>query len=803
MLSVIGIEFDCAALQGIDQFDYNLYRQLPITINTDATCEHLSQSFNRATIALLDGLSVNKNQLQLVVVDHGGTEQLAEKLAALQIKQFVSYSVVASVNDAMKLSASLALKGLPVALLTLNNKYFDALTYLLLADKDSLSVEFAHLTKAHEYAQIETFTEHSLSEENNINSFLQNFVQKQLSSTVLDTLLLQSQPDEIEAVNCLIQRLIDTDDSHQNKQTASTLLTQLPINTDVGTELNKSMLLLAGILCLDQSYRLGCPPLTINKPLKNNCFYQLKQSTSFLPTDREQTRQLLLSSQAKNSLLMCLLKESTSSTVKQLTDSGFMAQHPIKPVIFFAKTITELIDQVTQLTLLLEEDNKTFLFKSFAEQQAKAHRDNPLKVFYNLVLVADSAHSLNQQLSLFLTHQQEHKGKPWKTPVGSYFSGVEIDNNVSSKVTFVYPGIGSIYIGMGRDLLRLFPRCYQSLLRLTDNLHNSLQDNLVTPRLIDPLTAQDLVEAEHKLREKLANIAEAGVSYACLLTTIFQQELNIKASSAAGYSMGEVSMFAALGCWQQPYLLSKRLKESEVFNQQLSGELQGLDSSWLPCTLDDNKRWDSFHIKAGIMQVSPLLAEFPRVYVTIINTSQSLVIAGAPEQCLALAKQLGVRAISVDIQNIIHCSLAKAQSDNIQALYSLPVNTHPGVNFYSSSCYLPVPVTQKALAVSISKCLTEQVDFPRLIQAIAQQGESVFVEMGAGKSLSSWIDKNLKEAGFTGHCIAVNQKNVDDYSMLVKAVAQLISLGQPVDLQPFFSGSIRRTQTLVENSSAF
>ena len=204
--------------------------------------------------------------------------------------------------------------------------------------------------------------------------------------------------------------------------------------------------------------------------------------------------------------------------------------------------------------------------------------------------------------------------------------------------------------------------------------------------------------------------------------------------------------------------------------------------------------WESYHLKATVEQVESLITFFPRVYITIVNTDDSLVIAGDPEQCLKLAEQLKVRAIALNVPNIIHCDLAKSEYENMQKLYSLPVKHKISTQLYSSSCYLPVPLTEKAIAVSISKCLTEPVDFPRLINSMAKAGETVFIEMGAGKSLSTWIERILKNQQQVKPvtCLSVNQKNLDDYSAILKTIAPLISLGYPVNCQSFFSGSLIR-----------
>lgn len=780
MLSVIGLEFYSSAIQGIDQFDYFLYRQQPIIFNKQLNTAYFAKHLLRSLDNLLTGLPLNRADLQLIIIDEIDFKQLTAKLQPLSVNDFASYTLVENLEKALDLANVLALKGLPILLLTLNGNNLDGHSMLLLTDQSHLLKQYQNLRDTHIYAHFDQ-SDFSQIETLLIQPGVTNDVVNTIATKISTPLLSQTGKNNVEQLK------------------PQTLITTLLADEIASNAMKQVMTVIAAILCLDQRYRLGCHKVFTINPNIVSSFYQLTDSTSFLPSTDKQQRKIAVALTTQNSQPQLIVKSADSSDLNINVSSGFFAQHRNKPIVFVAANEDGLLAQLDRLLALEQQE---FCFENYLQQQLHAYQSNSLTKFYALVIVADSQECLLQQVKLFMK-QQAINGfhAVWKTPVGSYFAGQLIDNTKECKATFVYPGIGATYLGMGKDLLRLFPACYPFLATLTDNINDSLQDHLITPRLIGELQSQLLAQAEFKLREKLAYIAEAGVSYACLLTYIFEQLLNVKATSAAGYSMGEVSMFAALGCWQQPYLLSQRLRESDVFNLQLSGELQCLDDSWLASKQAANKRWDSFHIKAGLVQVEAIRENFPRVYVTIINTSQSLVIAGAPEQCLAMAKQLGVRAISVDIQNIIHCPLAKTEAGNIQALYSLPVNNKQQLALFSSACYLPIPVTEKALAVSISKCLTEQVDFPRLITAIAKQGENLFIEMGAGKSLTTWIERNLKESGYQGSCLAVNQKNVDDYSMLIKAVAQLISLGQPVNLQPFFSGSLRRTQDIVETHS--
>jgi PfaB family protein len=164
---------------------------------------------------------------------------------------------------------------------------------------------------------------------------------------------------------------------------------------------------------------------------------------------------------------------------------------------------------------------------------------------------------------------------------------------------------------------------------------------------------------------------------------------------------------------------------------------------------------------------------------------------------------LGVRAMPLNMANAIHSPPAKREYNNMVELYTMAVNTRIQTKMYSSSCYLPIPQLSKTIAHSIAKCLCERVDFPRLINALYDQGARIFIEMGPGRSLSSWVDKIIEpriEAVGTSHdadatknnhvSVPVNAKGTSDELTYFRAIAKLTSQGVKLDLNSLFYGSI-------------
>ena len=75
------------------------------------------------------------------------------------------------------------------------------------------------------------------------------------------------------------------------------------------------------------------------------------------------------------------------------------------------------------------------------------------------------------------------------------------------------------------------------------------------------------------------------------------------------------------------------------------------------------------------------------------------------------------------------------------------------------------------------------------------KGAQVFIEMGPGRSLSSWVDKILdtdvtQNADSNHLSVPVNAKGTSDELTYMRAVAKLISHGVIMELSHLFHGSI-------------
>ena len=516
------------------------------------------------------------------------------------------------------------------------------------------------------------------------------------------------------------------------------------------------------------------------------------------------------------------IDSSEKHPADDIRSNGFIASSDLQLVLISGNDQEELLASLAAIETELEVSQrsiKEIALDCFNTYKSDDDKSSLTEHTYTASLLCESKEELLKEIQSAKTgvvtafsevnsQQKYHKNsqKEWRTPKGSYFSAMPVNTDENTNnVTFLYPGIGATYVGLGRDLFHLFPEIHQDVADLADDIGASLKDRLLNPRTIVRPDFKALKQLDLNLRGNLADIAEAGVGFACVFTKVFENVFKVKADYATGYSMGEVSMYAALGAWQQPGLMSARLANSDTFNHRLCGELLTLREHWgLSDNTTDELIWETYTIKATLDDVIKASEGEDRVYCTIINTPDSLLLAGYPSDCLRVIKKLGVRAMPLNMANAIHSAPANKEYDDMVELYTMDVMPRLTTKMYSSSCYLPVPQLSKAIAHSVAKCLCDRVDFPRLINTLYDKGARVFIEMGPGRSLCSWVDKILDftvespvdsaidtdSANKARVAVPVNAKGTSDELTYLRAIAKLTSHGVKLDLHTLFNGSI-------------
>jgi PfaB family protein len=359
-------------------------------------------------------------------------------------------------------------------------------------------------------------------------------------------------------------------------------------------------------------------------------------------------------------------------------------------------------------------------------------------------------------------------GGEWRTPVGSCFSARQLARE--GGISFVYPGGASVALGAGRDLLMLFPELHD------EYAAGQIDTGLIYPRTIGVPSPEAIDTHKRRLRADLVAMLRNSAAFALLSTKLLRTTFGIEPTSALGYSMGESTMLLALDAWTDVGELANRLRESTIFHSELAGRRDAarryFDMPDAPAEF-----WGVYLVRGPATQVQAALRDEPRVFVTLINTPNEVIVAGASADAERALQALGCEYSRAPFDHVIHAPPARALFADLLAFNTLPTGKVTGINFYSTTRPDPLPVEQAALAKSMAHATVEIFDFAGLVERVYAAGARIFVELGPGAACTRWVDANLGDRPHAA--IAIDERG-DGHTGLIRALARLIAHGVPV-----------------------
>ncbi|WP_434930065.1 PfaB family protein [Shewanella sp. HL-SH5] len=460
-----------------------------------------------------------------------------------------------------------------------------------------------------------------------------------------------------------------------------------------------------------------------------------------------------------------------------------------------AISIDDLQAQLASLALLLSrlasDSSNDIALLELIKQQLIGYQAKSAINSLSAVVMASSYEALCVEVNAMLNAVSQtdstdiHSPINYKTPAGSAFTSQPLGEN---GLSFVYPGVGTVYPNMFKHLGHTFPALYSELEKQGD-LQAMLQSQLIYSTE-NTTTAQSM---------SLSELAISGVGASYMLTKLLEKEFNIKPKLALGYSMGEASMWASLNVWQQPHSLIDATQTSSLFTQDISGPLLCVRQDWQLDVSDATKGedivWNSFITRATPEELAPHLNDYPRAYIAIIQ-GDTCVVAGCEASCKAMLKQAGKRGIASNKVTAMHTPPAMQIIEQVKQFYHQPLmaDLPNDIRFITATEAEPIVLSPDAIAQSIADTFCHQLDFTQLIAKACQHGSRLFVEIGADRQTSTLIDKILtsqladkqvNQDSFSAQAIAVNAKGADESISLLKCLGQLLTHQVPMSFTPF------------------
>jgi len=304
-------------------------------------------------------------------------------------------------------------------------------------------------------------------------------------------------------------------------------------------------------------------------------------------------------------------------------------------------------------------------------------------------------------------------------------------------IAYVYPGQGSQYVGMGKDLSEKFP----SVRKLYEKANEILNF---------PLTTISFEGPEEELKQTYVT-QPAIFMHSLAITSLLKDK--IEPEMAAGHSLGEYTALVAAGALdfedglRLVKLRGEEMQKAGTVNKGTMAAIIGLDAKMVHEVCVEASA-------AGIVQV----ANF--------NSPGQVVVSGSVEgvkKAMELAKQRGAKIVKeLVVHGAFHSPLMEPARGELQKAIDKTRFNNLKIPVYRNVDAKPARPGDDAneIRISLNRQLTSSVRWEETIANMVKDGATEFIELGPGKVLQGLVKRispEVKIRGFdkSGHLSAL------------------------------------------------
>ncbi len=447
---------------------------------------------------------------------------------------------------------------------------------------------------------------------------------------------------------------------------------------------------------------------------------------------------------------------------------------------FGAKDYDDFAERLNELEGKLTESN----WSDLAVLSTKSALPTPLRCGFATIDYDDSI----KKIKLLKEALKNPRKRSFLPARGIHLTSLD-EARTKAGVALVFPGQGSQYTYMLRDLAQRFPVVAQTLMD-ADKTLESLGVTKATSLMFPDTDAEGFSEEEHESAMKDTKLLQPLILTAnvAIFRALCHMGLDRSVTVVAGHSLGEYAACVASGAMSlEDALRAVSVRGKEMANVSMSDP--------------------------GCMMSVPAEASFVEDVLSRVNgyvvaanknSPKQTVISGetpAVRAAAELFKEKGLDVVLVPVSAAFHSAVvASAREPFMKTLKSLDVKAPkiPVISNVTGAFYPVGPGAADQIRDLLAKQFAAPVEWIKTIRRMYNEGVRIFVECGPKRVLTALGRDTLdKDALF----LATNHPKKGGVVQLLETAAALKAEGIPIDINMEAKAKNRSAEILTESKS--
>ncbi|MGB8214245.1 MAG: beta-ketoacyl synthase N-terminal-like domain-containing protein [Anaerolineales bacterium] len=430
-----------------------------------------------------------------------------------------------------------------------------------------------------------------------------------------------------------------------------------------------------------------------------------------------------------------------------------------KVILLSAPTQKELLANCQEWSKKLQVHNAKQEFLNLASAwTAEAIPSSAARVGF---IAADEAEAISKLAIAMELMQANTTQESADHPLGVHYRLSGLDPQ--GKLVALFPGQGSQYVDMGREIAVNFPPVRQAFAVM--DAHFEYDKLLPLSSVVFPTPAFDNTRKEAQF-DNLTRTEHAQPAIAALSLGMYTllQQAGINPDFTAGHSFGELTALWAAGVYDQDTFFTLAKARGKAMT---------------PPADPDFDAGTMLAIKGDMSKLQEELKAFPEITLANLNSPTQVVLAGTKPSVAAVQKLLvekGYSVVALPVSAAFHTKLVAHAQKPFAAVIKKAEFKQPSIRVYSNTTGKAYATDPEQIRQSLAEHILNPVYFKDEIEAIYSQGGRIFIEFGPKNILTNLVQNILE--GKPIFAIALNSNaRKDGDRQFREAVAQLCVLG--------------------------